>query len=106
MFGQLVCGGFQACKFWRGHIVGGCVLLSSAVGCIGTLIYSLSVLGTEEGHSYVVEVWQWGLWLQVCRWQDQQHGGDFGAVGLSIHNYSGATFVTWNYYKEKKIFGW
>ena len=60
--------GFQASEFWGGHTVEGCVLLSSAADCRGTLIYGLSVLGTEEGHSYIVEVWQWGLWLQVCRW--------------------------------------
>ena len=32
-----------------------------------------------------------------------QHGGDFGVVALSIHNYSGATFVSWNYYKAGLI---
>ena len=66
-----VLGELQACEFWGRHIVEECVLPSSAVGCIGTLICGWSVLRTEEGHSYIVEVWQWGLRLQVCRWQDQ-----------------------------------
>ena len=30
-----------------------------------------------------------GPWLQVC---------DFGVIGRSIHNYSGMTFVSWDYY--------
>ena len=33
----------------------------------------------------------------------RQHGGDFGVVGLPIHNYSGTTFVSWNYYKAGLI---
>ena len=53
-------GGFRL-VFWGGHIVEGCVLLSSAFGCIGTLIYVSSILRDRKGHSYVVEVWQWGL---------------------------------------------
>ena len=33
----------------------------------------------------------------------RQHGGDFGVIGLSIHNYSGTTFISWNYYKAGLI---
>ena len=33
----------------------------------------------------------------------KQHDGDFGVVGLSIHNYSGTTFISWNYYKAGLI---
>ena len=33
----------------------------------------------------------------------KQHGGDFGVIGLSIHNYSGTTFISWNYYKAGLI---
>ena len=48
-------------------------------------------------------MWQWGLWLQFVGGRIRQHGGDFGVVGLSIHNYSGTTFVSWNYYKASLI---
>ena len=33
----------------------------------------------------------------------RQHGADVGAIGFSIHNYSGTAFVSWNYYKAGLI---
>ena len=91
-------GGFKL-VLWGGHIVEGCVLLSSAFGCIGTLIYGSSILGTEKGIHTSLKCGSGVFGYRFVGGRIRQHGGDFGVVGLSIHNYTGMTFVSWDYYK-------